>query len=95
MELDQEAAAYARTFKPVAEEVVGESLSEEDYLHILVQIAIEKMAEDVIHPRESSTLWETILLMLRRDPENFAEFMVEVLRDEEDGLPGGWERYIS
>lgn len=96
MDLDEQALSDVWEFKPVAEQVVQKELSDQEYLMMLARIGIEKMAEDVIHPRESSTLWETILLMLRRDPEDFAEFMLETLGESDDGSASDrWGRYIG
>lgn len=96
MEIEKSDLPEAWAFKPVAEEVVQRDLSDEEYLRMLVSIGVEKMAEDVINPRESSTPWETVLLLLRRDPEDFAHFMLETLGEgDDDATSERWGRYIS
>lgn len=93
MEIDNETEQLALAFKPVAEHVIGDEVTDEAYYGLAVQKGIEQMVADII-PQKEAFLWQTIVDVLKRDPEDFATFMKETLV-EGKGNPSDWNRYIK
>lgn len=97
--LDAKTREYALKFKPLAEVIMKEKMSEPEFMQLVVGMGVERMVEDILNPRESSRMWDTIVRMLHDHPEAVVAFVSERLGAGPDDAVGGaaerWERYIG
>ena len=100
-ELPDDVRSFTLLFKPVAEGIIEGKLTNEEFFRMVMTLGIERMVEDVIHPPDRTNLWETVVALLRRDPQGFAEFMIEAMKNgaqDENGprdIAERWQQYIG
>ena len=66
------------SLKPVAEAVIEEPLDFDTYVNVVLIRGMKAMIEDIV-PKDSETLFKSIVLMYERNPDFVASFITDML----------------
>lgn len=72
--------ARITAFKQVLETVIGEELTFEDYVDLLLQQAVDSMLKDLLEPLDPDLLLKSLQQMAAQYPNEVYGFVAETLR---------------
>ena len=102
VEVSEKIYKRLKAFKKVAEEVLREPLTFDDYSDLVISIGLENMVKDILMPLDVETLLVTLEQMFKDNPEFISDFMAntmkrgkEVKEEEVKKTKEKWHRYIG
>jgi hypothetical protein len=80
VDLPEDLHARVAGFRPVVEELIGEELTVEDCLALVVARGLDVLLEDIIGSADAATQVAAIQLLAARHPVEVYEFIAQVLQ---------------
>lgn len=80
LQVSEDLLARVIAFKQVVETVIGEELTLQDYLDLLLQQAVDSMLKDLLEPLDPDLLLKSLQQLAAQYPNEVYGFVAETLR---------------